>query len=258
QNDDDKGSDDDISRVVGRHSTIDKPNTPCGLLNEQRKEAGEDVKGLEESVAKEPQTVHKLRQVFMQDLSTRPSRSLQDMICHCRPPSAAASEPESLTKKTSTTKLPSTTEARRPALLGSKKMKTVKAQIPELGGYHVQLHQLALSLVATMCSYINLKLPSTTEARRPALLDSKKMKTVKAQIPELGGYHVLLHQLALSLVATMCCYINLKLPSTTEARRPALLGSKKMKTVKAQMLVLLLLKIFLALIPFLVCAKWFV
>ncbi|KAG7239269.1 hypothetical protein INR49_029380 [Caranx melampygus] len=79
-----------------------------------------------------------------------------------------------------------------------------------------------------------VKLPSTTEARRPALLDSKKMKTVKAQIPELGGYNVLLHQLALSLVATMCCYINLKLPSTTEARRPALLDSKKMKTVKAQ------------------------
>ncbi|KAG7235145.1 hypothetical protein INR49_003204, partial [Caranx melampygus] len=112
--------------------------------------------------AKEPQTVDKLRQVFMQDLSTRvkkvhglpfflcglsvvvvvggqplrfgvfacqPSRSLQDIICHCRPPSAAASEPESLTKRTPTTKLPSTTEARRPALLGSKKMKTVKAQM---------------------------------------------------------------------------------------------------------------------------------
>ncbi|KAG7220586.1 hypothetical protein INR49_017965, partial [Caranx melampygus] len=77
--------------------------------------------------AKEPQTVDKLRQVFMQDLSTRvlenkleqlskvhkqPSRSLQDIICHCRPPSAAASEPESLTKRTPTTKLPSTTEAR--------------------------------------------------------------------------------------------------------------------------------------------------
>ncbi|KAG7215367.1 hypothetical protein INR49_022566 [Caranx melampygus] len=56
----------------------------------------------------------------------------------------------------------------------------------------------------------------------------------------------------------MCCYINLKLPSTTEARRPALLGSKRMKTVKAQMLVLLLLKNFLALIPFLVRAEWFV
>ncbi|KAG7239316.1 hypothetical protein INR49_029281 [Caranx melampygus] len=192
------------------------------------------------------------------------------MCCYINlklPSTTEARRPALLDSKKMKTKLPSTTEARRPALLGSKKTKTLKTQVPELGGYNVLLHQLALSLVATMCCYINLKLPSTTEARRPALLDSKKMKTKLPSTTEAEKTCTAWFKedkdtedssVTLSLVATMCCYINLKLPSTTEARRPALLGSKKMKTVKAQMLVLLLLKIFLALIPFLVRAEWFV
>ncbi|KAG7239334.1 hypothetical protein INR49_029322 [Caranx melampygus] len=95
-------------------------------------------------------------------------------------------------------KLPSTTEARRPALLGSKKTKTLKTQVLVATMCFDYLKK-ALSLVATMCCYINLKLPSTTEARRPALLGSKKTKTLKTQVPELGGYHVLLHQLEAAL-----------------------------------------------------------
>jgi hypothetical protein len=49
---------------------------PCSTTNERREQARKDLKGLEDTVSKELQTLHNLRKLFVQDLQARIKKSI--------------------------------------------------------------------------------------------------------------------------------------------------------------------------------------
>jgi kinesin family protein 5 len=67
QRDHDKLKEDDVEKS--------KKLQEYTLMNDHREQAKQDLKGLEETVAKELQTLHNLRKLFVQDLQTRVKKS---------------------------------------------------------------------------------------------------------------------------------------------------------------------------------------
>ncbi|XP_053273187.1 kinesin heavy chain [Pleuronectes platessa] len=67
----------DYDKVKSEEQEKDAKLQKLILLNEQREQAKEDLKGLEETVAKELQSLHNLRKMFIQDLTTRVKKSAE-------------------------------------------------------------------------------------------------------------------------------------------------------------------------------------
>uniref|UniRef100_A0A672YMW7 Kinesin-like protein n=1 Tax=Sphaeramia orbicularis TaxID=375764 RepID=A0A672YMW7_9TELE len=67
----------DYEKVKAEEQEKDAKLQKLMLFNEQREQAREDLKGLEETVAKELQTLHNLRKLFVQDLTTRVKKSAE-------------------------------------------------------------------------------------------------------------------------------------------------------------------------------------
>ncbi|XP_032362385.1 kinesin heavy chain isoform X2 [Etheostoma spectabile] len=67
----------DYDKLKAKEQEKDAKLQKLILLNEQREQAREDLKGLEETVAKELQTLHNLRKLFVQDLTTRVKKSAE-------------------------------------------------------------------------------------------------------------------------------------------------------------------------------------
>nr|XP_028601443.1 kinesin heavy chain isoform X1 [Podarcis muralis]XP_028601452.1 kinesin heavy chain isoform X1 [Podarcis muralis] len=67
----------DYDRLKAEDQEREKKLEKLILLNDKREQAREDLKGLEETVARELQTLHNLRRLFVQDLTTRVKKSVE-------------------------------------------------------------------------------------------------------------------------------------------------------------------------------------
>merc|ERR1712223_1702970 len=65
----------DYEKVKAEEAEKSKKLQELQLLSERREQAKQDLKGLEETVAKELQTLHNLRKLFVQDLQSRVRKS---------------------------------------------------------------------------------------------------------------------------------------------------------------------------------------